>query len=151
MSLNHINTNELDANFKSLKVNNVDVQTGTSNEMKLYTPSFVMSGVTAGNITAVYKLDAKFLKVHFQYTATTINTQQIYSFYIGIPTGLTINPLPYSYVVSSSQINIAGAPYFHISSYSIVGNTIQIFVVSTTPPTASQPILGQGEFIIEIN
>ena len=151
MSLNHINTNEIEANFKSLKINNVIVQTGPSNEMKLYNPSFVMTGITAGNITSVYKLDAKFLKVHFQYTATIINTQQIYSFIIGLPAGLTINPLPYSYVVSSSQVSVAGGAYFHISSYSIIGNTIQCFLVTITPPTAAESVLGQGEIIIEIN
>ena len=150
MSLNHINMNELEANFKTLKVNNVIVQAGSS-EMKQYNPSFVMSGVNAGNITAVYKLDSKFLKVYFQYTATTINAQQFFSFTIGIPSGLTINPLPYSYINTSAQSTVIGDSYFHIRQYSIIGNTIQCSLTTTLAPNVGASVLGQGEFIIEIN
>lgn len=150
MSLQHILTPDVDADFKSLKVNGTPIV--SSPALVTYTP--VLTGTSLTNfldVSASHSKNGKFLTMNCQFKANVIGQPLFVQVNVPLPAGETVKVgTPYQWGIGNAGPNVSGDSIWCSSTKSSLPTSCSMFLSADKLPNNGGLFFWSVQFIIEV-
>ena len=154
MSLNHIVNADIDADFKSLKVNGVPVPVTTTTipPLVIYTPT--LTGISLQNFTdlsASYIKNGKILTIQCRFKAKVIGQPFYVQVTVSLPPGETVKTgVPYLWGIFNGSPEVEGDSIWCNSLISSLPTSCSMYLSANKRPNFDGLFYWSGQFIVEV-